>query len=161
MYKDDLWYTHFTRAIEERKSQFSDKQQAQYQIDFILRLARRVRDGSDRSETCRGFQHTLTRLEEEMGELPGSKAQRQYHRKMLAEMSEYFVKQYRLAPPQYYAHKGMLYGVSIGVALGAVAGFLIVSTIPLFLVGGLIGLLVGWLSGNMAAQRVTQEGRVI
>lgn len=161
MYKDDLWYTHFTRAIEERKSQFSDKQQTQYQIDFMLRLARRVRDGSDRSETCRGFQHTLTRLEEEMGELPGSKAQRQYHRKMLADMSEYFVKHYRLAPPKYYAHKGALYGLVIGIVLGAMANFLIISPIPLFLVGGLIGLLFGILSGSLADQRAAQEGRVI
>ena len=128
MYKDDLWYNKLTRAIEERKSEFSDKQIAKYQIDLLLHLARRIKDYSEKSETCRSYQHTLTRLEEEMGELPESKAQRQYQKEKLREIAEYFVKHHRLAPPKYYAKKWALHGVIAGAVVGLVVSAKVAST---------------------------------
>jgi hypothetical protein len=161
MYKDDLWYNELTRAVEERKSGFSDKQIKKYQVDFLLRLARRIKDYSDKSETCRSYQHILTRLEEEMGELPESKAQRQYQKKKLQEIEEYFVEHHRLIPPQYYTKKWVLYGVILGAIVGLLASLFIVSNLPLLPLGIAAGLLLGLTYGSGEDSKVKQEGRLI
>jgi len=161
MYKDALWYTKLSRSIEVRKEKFTPKQISQYQIEFFLRLALRIKDYSDRSEACRDFQHVLTRLEAEMGELPASKAQRQYQREKLHEIAEYFVKHHRLAPPQYYTRKSLIYGLITGGVLGLIASLFIVSHSPLFLLGLALGGGGGYLYGVTEDNTIQREGRVI
>ena len=110
MYKDDIWYRKLEQAVDEHRPDFTEKQRKKFAIDFMMRIARRVKDFSDSCETCRSCQHTLTRMEEEFLELPGSKAQRQYQRKQLQLMAEHFASEHRLAPPRFYLLKYLRYG---------------------------------------------------
>ena len=120
MYKDDIWYRKLCQAVEEHRPDFTEKQVKQFAIDYMLRIAQRVRDYSDSCEVCRSFQHTLTRLEEQFQELPDSKAQRQYQKKQLQEMAEHFVGAHRLAPSRYYLIKYLRFGLTIGMVAGSI-----------------------------------------
>ena len=67
MYKDEMWYRNWSRAVDAHKEDMTDKQWQKFNIVLMLKLGRRVKDFSDKCKTCRDYQHPLTRLEEEMG----------------------------------------------------------------------------------------------
>jgi len=139
MYKDEMWYRKLARNIEESRPNFTDKQQRAYQIDLMLRVALRVKETSDTCETCRSFQHTLNRMEEEFPELPGSKAQRQYQAQQLRLMTDHFVKAHQFAPPGYYTRLYARYGLVAGLLLGVVVGLLALNNglyLPLAVIAG-------------------------
>ncbi|MBN1873142.1 MAG: hypothetical protein JXA33_02855 [Anaerolineae bacterium] len=160
MYKDDIWYRDFSRAVGAHKEAFSEKQNKQFQIEAVLRLALRVRDFSDKCEICRGYQHTLTRLEEEMPELPGSQAQRQYQNKQVHEMQAHFVKVHHLSPPGYYMRKWIRYGLLIGFVLGFAATTFTGNTLY-FPAGCVVGILGGALYGNSEDAIIKNQRRSI
>jgi hypothetical protein len=161
MYKDDIWHRKLVQAVNEHRHDFSEKQTRKYQIELMLRIAQRVKDSSDGCEICRSFQHTLTRLEEEFQELPGSKAQRRYQVEQLREMAEHFVKAHRLAPSAYYTRQFIRYGLIGGLLIGIVLGFLVLGNgiyLPLAVIAGLV---LGWVSGTAEDARVKNEHRLI
>ena len=121
MYRDEIWYRKLERAIGERRDSFTDKQWQKLQIDHLLKIANRVREFSNDCETCKGYQHTLNRLEEEFRELPESKAQRQYQIEQLGVMDTHFVAAHRLAPPRYFLRKWLRVGLVGGAIAGVVA----------------------------------------
>lgn len=147
MYKDELWYRKLVRDIDEHRQDFTDKQLRAYQVDFMLRIASRVKEASDACETCRDFQHTLSRMEEEFPELPGSKAQRHYQVQQLRLMAEHFVKAHRLSPPKYYTRLYTNYGIVAGLLFGIAVGLLLLNNglyLPLgLIVGGVFGAAYG------------------
>ena len=161
MYEDDLWYRRFTKVVEDHKSAFSEKQVKRYQLTLLLRIAGRVKDFSDQCETCRSYQRTLTRLKEEMPELPGSRAQRQYQAQQLREMGEHFVNAHNLAPPGYYMRKWLIYGLIAGAALGVILGMVILGSALYLPAGAAIGVLVGGMIGNVMDGNVKQGHRLI
>jgi hypothetical protein len=161
MYKDDLWYRHFSEDVEEHLPDFTEKQQRKYKIELLLHTAKRVRDFSDGCGTCRGFQHTLTRLEEEIQELPDSKAQRQYQVEQLRRMAEHFVREHRLAPPNYYTRKYATYGLVAGLLGGFVIGVLILGNFLYLPAGLMLGLAGGMMYGVAEDATVENEHRRI
>mgnify|MGYP006302206597 FL=1 len=118
MYKDDLWYRKLVQEIEAHKDDLTDKEWSKYKIDQLLRTAERVRQESEECETCRDYQHTITRLEEELQELPDSKAQRQWQSEKLREIGKHFVRVHDLAPPRFYFRKWLKLGLVVGMVLG-------------------------------------------
>lgn len=161
MYKDDLWYRKLTRDIEEHRADFIDKQWRAYQIDLMLRIALRVKEASDACETCRGFQHTLNRMEEEFPELPESKAQRHYQAQQLRLMAEHFVKTHRLSPPKYYTRLCTNYGIVAGLLLGIVVGLLMLNNGLYLLLGALLGGIFGVAYGVSEDASVKRNHRLI
>lgn len=160
MYKDDIWFRKLEQAVEEHRPDFTEKQLKKYAIDLMMRIARRVKDYSDRCETCRSFQHTLTRLEEEFPELPDSKAQRQYQRNQLQQMAEHFASAHRLAPERYYLMKYLRFGVIAGALVGIALSFFLNDGVYL-LAGPALGLVLGGLLGGVEDSRIRNERRLI
>lgn len=158
MYKDEIWYRKIEQAIEDRRESFTDKQWAKFRIDELLRVANRVREFSDGCETCRDFQHTLTRLEEEFQELPGSKAQRQYQGDQLLEIEEHFAKAHRIALPRFYLRKRLKLGLVVG-AVGGFIGLLVVGNLLLFPLGIVVGAILAVLYGLVEDQTIEREHR--
>ena len=161
MYKDELWYRQLIRDIEVHRSDFTDRQLHAYQIDLMLRLALQIKEASDACETCRSFQSVLSRLEEELPELPGSKAQCHHQVQQLRLIVEHFVKAHRLAPAHYYTRLHANYGFIVGLLLGIVVGLLILNNglyLPLSAVAGLI---LGVALGSSVDARVKREQRLI
>ncbi len=147
MYKDEIWYRKLTAAVDGHREAFTAKQWAKYRIDDVLKVANRVRESSESCEVCQGYQHTLSRLEEEFAELPGSRAQRQYQEGQLRRMEEHFVDVHRLAPPGFFLRKWLRIGVSVGLGAGLVSvaatGYL--ALLPLIpLTTALVAALYGW-----------------
>ena len=161
MYKDDIWYRKLTQAVEEHRSDFTEKQIQKFSVDFMMRIARRVKDYSDSCETCRGFQHTLTRLEEEFQELPDSKAQRHYQTQQLRVIAEHFVRAHRLAPPRYFLMQYLRYGLIGGLLTGIVLGFLVFGDGTYIPIGVAVGLALGGLYGSTEDAKVKNEHRLI
>lgn len=160
MYRDEIWYRKLEQAIDDRRDDLTDKQWKRFQVEHLLRVANRVREMSDACETCKSYQHTLTRLEEEFAELPDSKAQRQYQAEQLREMGKHFVKAHNLAPPSFFLRKwlrlGLLVGVMGGFAAMLVTGNFLIFSIGILAVGGL-----GALYGLTEDQRFEREHRRI
>ncbi len=161
MYKDDQWYRKLVRDVEEHRSDFTAKQWQKYRMEFMLRLALRIKDASDACETCRDFQHTLTRLEEEFLELPGSKAQRSYQDQQLRLMGEHFAKTHHLTPPRYYLRLYAYYGLIAGMLAGIILGLMALGNGIYLPAGTVAGLLLGGLYGNAEDTRANRERRTI
>lgn len=161
MYKDDIWYRKLAQAVDEHRPDFTEKQLKQFAIEFMMRIAGRIKNYSDSCETCRDFQHTLNRMEEEFPELPDSKAQRQYQRKQLQAMAEHFANAHRLAPSRYYLMKYLRYGLIAGMLIGILLGFLILNDGMYILIGPVIGLVLGGLFGGAEDAKVRNEHRLI
>lgn len=161
MYKDDIWHRKLVQAVDEHRQDFTQKQQRKYQIEFMLRIAKRVKESSDGCETCRSLQHTLTRLEAEFQELPGSKAQRRYQVEQLGEMAEHFVKAHRLAPPVYYTRQYVRYGLIGGLLIGILLGFVIFGNGIYLPLAVIVGLLLGWAYGSAEDVKMKNERRLI
>ena len=161
MYRDELWYRQLIRDIEAHRWSFTDKQLRAYQIDLMLRIALRVKELSDACETCRSFQRTLSRMEEEFPELPGSKAQRHYQIQQLRLMIEHFVKAHRLAPAHYYTRLLANYGLVVGLIFGIAVGFLVLNNGLYLPVASVAGLILGTTLGWIADTRVKHEQRVL
>jgi len=160
MYRDEIWYRKLEQSISERRDSFTDKQWSKFRIDQLLKMANRVRVLSDDCEVCRGYQHTLTRLEEEFTELADSKAQRQYQVQQLALMAKHMVADHRLAPPQFYVRKWLRFGLIAGAIVGFVAMLAIGNL--LLLPGGVIGgVALGAVYGYSEDQKVEREHRHI
>jgi hypothetical protein len=160
MYKDEIWYRRFEQSVEQRREFFTDKQWAKLNLDYFLKVANRVRELSDGCETCRSYQQTLTRLEEELQELPNSKAQRQYQAAQLDEMGRHFAAEHRLAPPGYYLRLWLKRGLFAGLGLGFVAmlvsgNLLLFPAVTLFLTGA------GALYGYSEDQRFARDRRQV
>ena len=160
MYKDDIWFRKLSQAVDAHRPDFSDKQLKKFAIDFMMRIAQRVKDYSGTCEVCRSYQHTLTRLEEEFQELPDSKAQRQYQKKQLQEMTDHFASAHRLAPPRYYLVKYLRLGLIAGLFTGIILGFFLNDGVYL-LAGPAIGLAIGGLLGGAEDAKVRNGHRLI
>ncbi|MBN1248434.1 MAG: hypothetical protein JXC32_12300 [Anaerolineae bacterium] len=160
MYKDEIWYRKLELAINDRQDDFTDKQWRKYQVDHLLKVANRVRETSEDCEVCQSYQHTLTRLEEEFAELPGSKAQRQYQSQQLREMGQHFVKAHNLAPPGYFLRHwlrtGLIGGVLVGLVAMVVFGNLLLLPGGVAVVGGAAALY-----GMTLDQKAEREHRLI
>jgi hypothetical protein len=161
MYKDDIWYRKVTQEIEEHEEDLTDKQWSKYKIDQLLRIANRVRQKSENCETCRSFQHTITRLEEELQELPDSKAQRQWQAEKLYEMGSHFVQAHELAPPHYFFRKWLKIGLIAGLVLGLVAALFVTGSLISLPLGGILGGLFGGTYGWGQDRQFRQNHRLI
>jgi len=161
MYKDELWYRQLIRDIEAHQSDFTEKQLHAYQIDLLLRLALRIKETSDACETCRSFQSLLSRLAEELPQLPGSKAQRRSQIQQLRIIVEHFVKAHRLAPAQYYTHLYANYGFITGLLLGIAVGLLMLNNGLYLPAAAVAGLVLGVLLGYSVDARVKREQRIL
>lgn len=161
MYKDEMWYRNWSRAVEGHKEIFSNKQWEKYNIKYMLKLGQRAKDFADGCGTCRGYQHPLTRLEEEMRELPDSKAQRQYQAKFLGEMTNHMVKEHRLAPPKYHMIKMLKYGLNVGGVIGFIVTFFVTGN-PIHLpIAVILGAVLAELWGFAEDNRIKQEHRLL
>ncbi|MGC9468119.1 MAG: DUF456 domain-containing protein [Anaerolineae bacterium] len=160
MYRDEIWYRKLEQLIDDRRDGFTDKQWTKYRIDQLLRVANRVREFSQDCETCQSYQHTLTRLEEELQELPDSKAQRQYQKEQLQEMGEHFVSEHNLAPRQFFMRKWLKYGIIGGLVVGF-AALVIVGNLLLLPAGALVGAGLGAFYGMTQDQKFEREHRLI
>jgi len=161
MYKDELWYRQLIRSIEEHCLDFTEKQQHAYQVDLLLRLALRIREASDACETCRSFQSLLSPLEEDLPELPRSKAQRHYQMQQVRLIVEHFVKVHGLAPMYYYTHLYANYGFIAGLLVGIAVGLLTLNNGLYLPVAAVVGLVLGILLGYRTDARVKREQRII
>ncbi len=161
MYKDELWHRKLVRDIEEHRVDFTEKQLRAYQIDLMLRIALRVKDFSDACETCRNFQRTLSRMEEEFPELPGSKAQRHYQTQQLRLMAEHFVKAHRLAPSNYYTRLYANYGIVAGLLFGIAVGLLMLNNGLYLLLGAILGGILGVAYGMVEDASVKRSRRLL
>ncbi len=160
MYRDEIWYRKLEEAVQAHRDDLTTKQWATYQIPHLLRIADRVRGHADVCETCRSYQHTLTRLEEELQELPSSKAQRQYQAAQLRQMGEHFVAEHQLVPPSFYLRRWLRIGVFAGLAVGLVAA-LVTENAILVPVGTLVIAASCALYGFTMDQKVEREHRRI
>ncbi len=159
MYKDDIWHRKFVQAVEKRKEDFTEKEIRRYRIQPLLDVAGQVAKHSEHCETCREYQQTLTRLEEEMGALPESQAQRQYQRRQIREMQEHFVQEHNLFPGGYHLQKYLVQGLIGGAALG-ILGFALYGSL-FYLIGGfVVGLLFGLGLGSFRDAQVRQQRRL-
>ncbi len=161
MYKDELWYRQLIRDLETYRSDFTEKQLHAYQIDLMLRLALRIKEASDACETCRSFQSILSRLAEELPQLPTSKAQRHYQAQQLRLIVEHFVKAHRLAPAYYYTHLYANYGFIAGSFLGIAVGLLVLNNGLYLPVAAVIGLVLGILLGYRTDAQIKHAQRII
>lgn len=161
MYKDELWYRQLTRDIEEHCLDFTEKQVHAYQVDLLLRLALRIKEAADACETCRSFQSILSRLAEELPQLPASKAQCHYQAQQLRLIVEHFVKAHRLAPAHYYGRLYANYGFITGLLLGIAVGLLVLNNGLYLPVASVAGFGLGGLLGHSVDARVKHEQRII
>jgi chromatin segregation and condensation protein Rec8/ScpA/Scc1 (kleisin family) len=161
MYRDDIWYRKLVQEIEAREDEFTDKQWSKYRIDQLLRVADRVRQKSEACETCRDFQHTITRLEEELQELPDSKAQRQWQAEKLREMGKHFVQAHDLAPPHYFLRQWLKIGLVAGLVLGLFAALFVTHSLISLPLGGILGGLLGGAYGWVQDSRMEQQHKLI
>ena len=160
MYKDEIWHRKLVEAFGQHRDGFTGKQWAKFRMDRLLKVANRVREFSDSCETCQGFQHTLTRLEEEAQELPGSKAQRQYQAEQMWGMEVHLAAAHRLAPPAFFVRRWLRLGSLLGSAAGFVTS-LVVGNLLLIPAGALVGAVLAALYGNTEDQKVEREHRRI
>lgn len=161
MYKDELWYRQLFRDVEARQSDFTEKQLHAYQVDLLLRLALRMKEASAECETCRSFQSVLSRLAEELSQLPESRAQRRYQAQQLRIIIEHFVRTHRLAPAHYYTHLYANYGFITGLLLGIAVGLLMLNNGLYLPAATVAGLGLGLLLGYSADARVKREQRIL
>jgi hypothetical protein len=160
MYKDEIWYRRFEQSVQNRRDSFTDKQWIKLDLDYLLKVANRVREFSENCETCRGYQQTLTRLEEELQELPNSKAQRQYQAGQLDEIGRHFVAEHRLAPPRFFFKRWLKHGLFAGIGIGFLA-MLVVGYLLLLPLGIVVVTGMGALYGYSEDQKHARERRVI
>lgn len=161
MYKDEMWYRNWSRAVEEHKADMTDKQWTKYNIKFMLSIGKRIKDFSDGCQACRDYQHILTRLEEELQELPSSKAQRQYQSKMLNEITDHMVKHHRIAPPHYFTRKMLKYGIYIGIIVGLGVTIFVTGNVLHIPIAILLGILLAVIYGYAEDNRIKQEHRLL
>jgi hypothetical protein len=161
MYKDEMWYRNWSRAIDAHKDDLTDKQWKKYNIAYMLKLGRRVKDFSDKCKTCRDYQHPLTRLEEELQELPESKAQRQYQAKILGEMTNHMVKNHRIAPPNYHVKKMLRYGLVLGFVVGIIVALFVTGNLLHIPLGIILGVVLAEFYGYAEDNRIKQEKRIL
>jgi len=160
MYKDEIWYRKLEQALDERRDAFTDKEWGKYNIEGLRKVANRVRQFSESCPTCTGYQHTLTRLEEELQELPDSKAQRQYQAEQLKEMGAHFVQEHELAPPKWFFRKYLRLGLIAGSIIGFLA-MLVVGNLLLFPLGLAVGAGAMALYGRSEDAKIEREHRLI
>ena len=161
MYKDEMWYRNWSRAVETHKEDLTDKQWKKFHIPFMLKIGKRAKDFADSCKTCRDYQHPLTRLAEEMRELPDSKAQRQYQTKLLGTITDHMVKEHRIAPPNYHMLKMLKYGVMAGSIIGVFVAIFVTGN-PLHVPAGIIlGVILAEIYGYGEDIRIKQEKRTL
>jgi hypothetical protein len=100
-------------------------------------------------------------LEEEMRELPDSKAQRQYQMKMLGTITDHMVKEHRVAPPNYHVKKMLRYGLILGVVTGVIVTFFVTGNLLHIPVAIVLGIAIAALYGYTEDSRIKQEKRTL
>jgi hypothetical protein len=161
MYKDEMWFRNWSRAVDEHKDDMTSKQWEKFHIKYMLRLGQRIKDFSDGCKTCREYQHPLTRLEEELQELPGSKAQRQYQTQVLNTITDHMVKEHRIAPSNYYLKKMLKYGIVVGLVIGIIVTFFVTRNLLHLPVAIILGAALSELYGYAEDNRIKQEHRIL
>ena len=92
MYKDEMWYRSWSRAVDEHKEELTINNGKNIILTTMLKLGHRAKDFADSCKTCRGFQHPLTRLEGRDAGTARIKSTTSISGKYLATITDHMVK---------------------------------------------------------------------
>ena len=121
MEANNRWYEEITKKLDPYKDSLSKKEQKRYQLDLLLRVARRVAGFNDECGECQLFQQEITVYVNELGNMIHlvDNARRKKYAKRLKQTVRHLKGQHKLVPKGHYAGIWTSIGTGIGVAIGA------------------------------------------
>jgi hypothetical protein len=150
----EQWYQGIESQINSYRQLVSKKDFKKYQLDLLLRVAKRLASFSRDCEECRKYLEDISRLSAEAGSPPLiSKEQKKEYNHSLNTIVQHLKKKHKLV----FEGETSGYWIAIGVALGIALG-------PAFnnLSWGIpIGLAIGVAIGSGFEYKAKKEGRVL
>ena len=149
------WYDGIAKQINQLKDTLSEKDYKKYKLSLLLCVAERIAEFSPECGQCQIFQQDISTLTQDVGNIIqiADKDKRKAHLKTINRMIGHLRKQHKLVTEGYYMGIGIVFGSSIGVALGAAMDS-VGSGIP-------IGVGIGVAIGAALDAKAKKEGRVI
>ena len=155
------WRRETIRALETKQRDFEQKQIEAYRLPLLQRCARRIEELSRHCETCRQFQHDVTRLVEEMHHLPDSKAQRRHQLEEIRRFTRHLRKAHDLTTKRYWISQGLNYGTILGMGAGLGLDLFIFQNGLALVAGMAIGVLGGTIVGMLLANRAEEREQIV
>lgn len=159
--ENQAWYRETVKALQGKQRVFDEKQLKAYQLSLLQRSAERIAEFSHRCETCRDFQHDITRLVEEMQHLPESKAQRRHQISEIRKFTAHLRKEHDLTTKRYWVSQGLNYGALLGMGVGLGLDLVVFQNGLALVTGMATGVLLGTIAGMLLANRAEQQGQIV
>lgn len=153
------WYNRIASEISGYQLTLGQKGARKYQLDKLLRIARRVDAFSGICAECQAYQQRITGLVQELSlalQTQDSKGFKKYNKAIL-EMTEHLKKVHRLVDKGHYMGMGIGIGLAIGGGIGAALGAMADNPG----IGTSIGIAIGAAVGAYLDKRARDEGKVI
>jgi hypothetical protein len=117
------WYDGVAGEIEQQKLRLSPKGQKKYNVNSLIRAAKRVAEFSEECDTCRQLQGEVNDLVSRLGNADQfSREERKEFRQKQKKLTDHLHKHHKLVPEGYYIAIGAGLGISIGGAIGTSLG---------------------------------------
>jgi hypothetical protein len=148
------WFEDTEKMLDSAQASLTPKMAKKLKLDLLRRVARRLAEFSDECGQCQVFQQDVTRLVQEIGNLPlMTKESRRAYSKKIKLIVRHLQHHHKLIPDGHYLGIGLAIGSGIGVALGVALGTAGA--------GMPIGFGVGFAIGKWLDTKAKNEGRVI
>lgn len=149
-----VWYQRVESDIANLKLTLDKKQAAAFQLDLLLRIARRVDEFSSVCTECEGYKQQVTDLTHDaatLSQVP-SKESLKLYRKSISDIAGHLKKEHKLVD------QGMYMGV--GIAIGAGLGAALAAAIQNYAFSG-VGVAIGVAIGAALDAKAKKEGKVL
>jgi hypothetical protein len=157
------WADNVLKDMEQRLLGTREKDLRFFRIDELRRNIRRVDEFAHKCDTCRHLkvesESALIHVNEAVN-VPGS--HRRELDRVVARLSRHMMKVHKFYPPWYFNYLYSFYGI----AVGSLAGFLLVIAIPsrpweLMAAGFVTGIIVGQLLGGSKDRKIRGDERLM
>ncbi len=147
---------YYKEEFQNLSQQFDKKQAEKLQLDYLVRMIDKLEEkGIDDEIILQRFEELKSQLEKVKAEFKGNKSI--FIRDMKALM-EYVRKNHALVAKGHYSMTYMMYGMSIGVALGV--ALMSMGNTAFLAVGIGAGLAIGYGAGEQKEKQVNLAGNL-
>jgi hypothetical protein len=153
------WYNRIASDISGYQITLGKQGSRRYQLDKLLRIAKRVDDFSGICAECQGYQQEITRMVQELSlivQMPEKEVTKK-HQRSISGFIEHLKKVHRLVDKGHYTGMGVGIGLAVGGGIGAALGA--VADNPG--IGTGIGIALGMAVGAFLDRKAKAEDKVI
>ena len=161
---DSIWYKKIENQIIEQNEKLYKKDFKFYQVDTLLKLAKKADELSDNCQTCKHLKPSIEEIAENLSDyLKGDVGSRKKFEKKVDEINGHIRNVHKIYPSQFYLYTYSFAGIAIGILSGLLCSYPFGTSYLKqgIFIGFVSGLIAGRIIGKIRDKKLRSKGKIL